>query len=107
MGMTHQSQTQSTHQSPREIYEYTVYTFQRCDKKNHDKWQLQDSFTTSREALEAAHGLFESGQFCRVEVKEKYTNIAVGHISDVTIKVYERKSKMPMQKFLTLIGVEI
>ena len=90
----------------RESYEYVVYTFQRCDKKHQEKWQLQDSFDDQHEALSVARSLFESGAFCRVEVKEKYTNIAVGHISDTTLKVFERK-KMPMKKFLTMIGVEV
>ena len=91
----------------RESYEYVVYTFQRCDQKQQEKWQLQESFDEEREALTVAKNLFESGAFCRVEVKEKYTNIAVGHISDTTLKVFEHKSKMPMKRFLTLIGVEI
>ena len=93
--------------SIRESYEYVVYTFQRCDKKQQEKWQLQDSFDDQREALTVARNLFESGAFCRVEVKEKYTNIAVGHISDTTLKVFERRNRMPMKKFLTLIGVEV
>ena len=93
--------------SIRESYEYVVYTFQRCDKKQQEKWQLQDSFDDQREALTVARNLFESGAFCRVEVKEKYTNIAVGHISDTTLKVFEHRSRMPMKKFLTLIGVEV
>ena len=93
--------------SIRESYEYVVYTFQRCDKKQQEKWQLQDSFDDQREALTVAKNLFESGAFCRVEVKEKYTNIAVGHISDTTLKVFERRNRMPMKKFLTLIGVEV
>lgn len=91
----------------RESYEYVVYTFQRCDQKQQEKWQLQECFDDQREALTVAKNLFDSGEFCRVEVKEKYTNIAVGHISDTTLKVFERKSKMPMKRFLTLLGVEI
>lgn len=91
----------------RESYEYVVYTFQRCDKKQQEKWQLQDSFEDQQEALSVARNLFDSGAFCRVEVKEKYTNIAVGHISDTTLKVFEQRNRMPMKRFLTLIGVEV
>lgn len=90
----------------RESFEYVVYTFQRTSR-NQEKWQLSESFDSAQAALDAAKGLYESGQFTRVEVKEKYTNIAVGKISDTTIKVFERKSNMPMKKFLTLIGVEV
>lgn len=98
--------TNSQARVTRESYEYIVYTFQRCNKKHQDKWQLQESFENEREAMFVAKNLFDSGQFCRVEVKEKYTDSLHGHISDTTLKIFERKSGMSFQKFLTLIGVE-
>ena len=96
----------SQSKATRESYEYIVYTFQRCDKKQQDKWQLQECFENEREALYAAKNLFDSGQFCRVEVKEKYTDSLHGHISDTTLKVFQRKAGLSMQRFLSLIGVE-
>ena len=102
MGMISKSKT--AHDS--ESYEYFVYTFQRCDKKHQDKWQLQENFPTAREALTTARELFESGAFCRVEVKEKYTDSANGLLSDTTLKIFERKRPMSMQRFLSMIGVE-
>lgn len=78
--------------------EYTVYTFQRGEgnAKSLERWQKQDSFAALPGAIERAEGLYNSGSFCKVEVKQKYTDPKNNRVIDMTLKTYEIKKKRPI-----------
>ncbi len=75
--------------------EYTIYTFQRCsDKaKAQERWQKQDTLADMGAAMTRAESLFDSGDFCKVEIKQKYMDHRNNRVVDTTLKVLERKAK--------------
>lgn len=73
--------------------EYTIYTFQHCSKKAKERWHKQDSVADMETALQRAENLFDSGDFCRVEIKQKYMDYRNNRVVDTTLKVLERKRK--------------
>lgn len=73
--------------------EYTIYTFQLdADVKTQTRWQKQDTLGDLERALEKAGSLFDSGDFCKVEIKQKYTDPKNQRVIDMTVKVLERKT---------------
>lgn len=80
--------------------EYTIYTFQDCAGGS-EKWQRQDSVSDMKLAMEKARDFFGTGQYCRVEIKQKYTDSKTNRIVDSTLKVFQRKSGKPFWGRLT------
>ena len=76
--------------------EYTIYTFQHCSKKAKERWQKQDSVPDMETALRRAESLFDSGDFCRVEIKQKYMDYRNNRVVDTTLKTLQRKGKKPL-----------
>ncbi|MGZ9108415.1 MAG: hypothetical protein ACXW4B_06295 [Micavibrio sp.] len=73
--------------------EYTIYTFQReAGVKSQARWHKQDTLCDMNLALEKAGSLFDSGDFCKVEIKQKYTDPKNQRVIDTTVKVLERKT---------------
>lgn len=75
--------------------EYTIYTFQDCDKPSSgsEKWQRQDSLTDMTLAVKKAESLFKTGDYCKVEIKQKFSDLKNNRVIDTTFKVYKRQSK--------------
>ena len=71
--------------------EYSVYTFQKSGGASGDKWNKHDSFGDMTKAVEQAEKLFSTDQYCRVEIKQKYTDPKNNRCVDMTLKTYERK----------------
>lgn len=97
MGST---QTQSARESAKAAnIEYTIYTFQRDARAKSqgsggaERWQKQDSTADMAHAMERAEALFSSGSFCKVEIKQKYTDPKNNRVVDTTLKILERKEK--------------
>lgn len=73
--------------------EYTIYTFQQdSGAKCQARWHRHDTLCDLERALEKAGSLFDSGDFCKVEIKQKHTDPKTSRVVDTTLKVLERKS---------------
>jgi hypothetical protein len=92
MGMT---QSAAMHDSKKANIEYTVYTFQRGEgnAKSLERWQKQAMFNDLPSATKKAEELYNSGDFCKVEIKQKYTDSKNQRVIDITLKTYEKKEK--------------
>jgi hypothetical protein len=92
MGM---SQTQAARESSKAAnIEYTVYTFQRDSAaKGQERWQKQNATSDMAQAMQQAESLFASGNFCKVEIKQKYTDPKNNRVVDMTLKIFEGKVK--------------
>lgn len=92
MGST---QTQGVRESAKSAnIEYTIYTFQQDSRaKNQERWQKQNSTADLTQAMAQAESLFSSGSYCKVEIKQKYTDPKNNRIVDTTLKIFERKKK--------------
>lgn len=79
------------------ITEYTIYTYQRGDKDaGLQRWQRQNSFTNAHDALRRAEAFYNTGLYCKVEIKHKTTDLDNNAISDGILKVYgECKKTLP------------
>ncbi len=101
--------------------EYIIYTFQHasspgqqdhCASQRPDyqpqRWQKQDSTPDLAYAVAYAQDLFSSGDFCKVEIKQKYTDPVTKQIADKTVKVFrrqdKRKSAVVMTAGLAMLG---
>ena len=90
MGMT---QTAVTRDSS---IEYTIYTFQRSKDKNTgpERWQKQDTVSDMNQAVQKAEAFFSSGDYCKVEIKQKYTDPKNNRVIDMTLKTLTHRKKM-------------
>lgn len=80
---------------PKAKIEYTIYTFQACEKGK-EKWERQDPLYDMAEAVSKAEALFADPQYCKVEIKQKFTDPKKGRAVDMTFKTFERKVKRPL-----------
>jgi hypothetical protein len=72
--------------------EYTIYPVQHeAGTKSQARWHTQDTLCDIDLALQKAGSLFDSGSYCKVEIKQKYTDPKNHRIIDTTLKVLERK----------------
>lgn len=89
MGMT---QTALARESAKKTQiEYTIYTYQQCGTKSQERWQKQDTVTDMAVAVQKAETFFDSGDFCKVEIKQKYMDSRNNRVVDTTLKVFERR----------------
>lgn len=74
--------------------EYIIYTF---DKKSsgdqQNNWQKHSTLSDMGKAMKEAESLYESNKFKRIEVKKKFRDDKKGRTIDMTLKVFETKSK--------------
>jgi hypothetical protein len=101
MGMA--QQTASTRDST--AIEYTIYTFQRKEGENRgpERWHKQDTLRVLPDAMKKAETLYESGQYCKVEVKQKYTDPKSKQIIDMTLKIFQRRKKRSLWAVVAMI----
>lgn len=85
--------------------EYSVYTFEKTkNPSDQNKWHKQGTQTDMGLAISAAERLFESGQYAKVEVKQKYFDKKQNRIVDVTLKVFqEQKKKKEINVFVIFL----
>jgi hypothetical protein len=72
--------------------EYSVHTFAK-DESGKDRVQVQGVTNDMEKALKAAENLCDSGQFSKVEVKQKYFDKKNNRNIDMTLKVFAYKKK--------------
>ena len=85
--------------------EYTIYTFDDHQNKTRKaNWQKHSTSTDMHKAVQEAQGLFDTNQFCKVEVKKKYFDPKNERTVDMSIKVLERKPKRTINVATILIG---
>lgn len=77
--------------APPGAIEYSVYSFQKSGGASGDRWKKHDSFSDMTKAVEQAETLFATDEYCRVEIKQKYTDPKNNRCVDMTLKTYERK----------------
>lgn len=72
---------------------YSIYTFahEHCTADGICKWAKHSSVLVRQEALDEAKGLFGSGKYRKVEVKQRYFDQKKECHIDMTLKVYEDK----------------
>ncbi len=89
------AQSAAMHDARKANIEYTVYTFQRGEgnAKSLERWQKQDSFSDISSAVEKAESLYNTGSYCKVEIKQKYVDPKNNRVIDATLKTYESKVK--------------
>ena len=78
--------------------EYTIYTYDqpRTNQKGQIKWEKKDTADDMGNALKKAEALFSSGDYQKVEVKQKYFDKKKNRNVDMTLRVYEAKAKKPI-----------
>lgn len=92
MGMTQSAAMQN---SAKANIEYTIYTFQKdaAKPKSAESWQKQETLSDMAQAMKKAEALYGSGKYCKVEIKQKYTDPKNNRVIDTTLKTYARKEK--------------
>lgn len=85
--------------------EYSVYTFEKTkNPADQNKWHKQGSQSDMAKALIFAEQLFDSGQYSKVEVKQKYFDKKQDRNVDITLKIYEDgKQKSEVNVFVILL----
>lgn len=75
--------------------EYSVYSHDqpKGGQKGPTSWEKQDAFSDMAEALKKAESLFDTGQYSKVEVKQKYFDKKKNRNVDTVLRVYEGKKK--------------
>lgn len=75
--------------------EYTIYTFRRGEgnAKSLERWHKEAVFHDLPSATKKAETLYGSGDFSKVEIKQKYTDPKNQRVIDISLKTYERKEK--------------
>lgn len=86
-------QTRTIHDS--RTAEYTIYTFQRSGTgdRGPERWHRQETLNALPDAIKIAKALYESGQYCKVEIKQKYTDPKCNQLVDTTLKIFQKKKK--------------
>lgn len=85
--------------------EFSVYTYEKAKASgDQTKWHKQGTQTQMADAISAAEKLFNSGQYSKVEVKQKYFDKKQNRNIDVTLKVFqEKKQKAEVNVFVILL----
>ncbi|HIF25789.1 MAG TPA: hypothetical protein EYG18_02305 [Micavibrio sp.] len=85
--------------------EFSVYTFEKTKSAaDQGKWQMQGTQTQMADALKAAEQLFDTGQYSKVEVKQKYFDKKQNRNIDTTLKVFQEiKQKSEVNVFVIFL----
>jgi len=73
--------------------EYTVYTLDKASKDK-NAWQRGQTITEMPMALSQAESLFESGQYQKVRIKQRYFDKKQNRNIETVLKVYEGRGQM-------------
>ena len=88
--------------------EYTIYTFRRDQGQDNgpERWQKQETLDAMPAAMKKAEALYESGQYSRVEIKQKFTDPRNSRIRDTTLKTFEKgKNKRRIQATAAIAAI--
>ncbi len=91
--------------NPLQGIEYTIYTFAKTDAgdQKNNKWEKHDSQGDMQQVLVKAEELFESGDYQKVEVKQKYFDKKKNRNIDMTLRVFEFEKKREISAFMILV----
>lgn len=81
--------------------EYAIYTFEGA--KGPAKWEKKETRSEMSEALAIAEKMFGSGQYSKIEVKQKYFDKKKNRNIDVTLKVFEGGKKFEINALVIFI----
>jgi hypothetical protein len=107
MGIPHSTATHDSAIS--HLEDYTIYTFKNCAHGS-EKWNRDETTQDIAQAIARARGLFDSGAFCKVEIRKTAYDPKTGQMADRCFKIFRRPA--PIQSkikragvFCTLVGV--
>ncbi len=85
--------------------EYTIYTFDYPDKgkTSDNKWEKQGTLHEMKEALDKAEELYKSGEYHKIEVKQKYFDKKKNRNIDMTLKILEKKKKREITALMVMV----
>ncbi|MCD8496980.1 MAG: hypothetical protein LRZ85_02175 [Alphaproteobacteria bacterium] len=87
----------ATNQATEQSIEYSIYVHHHpASKKDRDWEMIGDTTTNMKEAMKKAEGLHASGNYHKVEIKQKYFDPKNNRQIDMTLKVLEGKAKKQM-----------
>ncbi len=100
-------QTRTIHDS--RTAEYTIYTFQRSGTGDTgpERWHRQETLNALPDAIKTAKALYESGQYCKVEIKQKYIDPRRNQLADTTFRTFQKKKKQPFKTGITSILIAL
>lgn len=88
--------------------EYTIYTYQRENdgESGPQRWQKQNTFMNAQDALRRAEAFYNTGQYCKVEIKHKTVDLNNNAVADGVLKVYggECGRKLPKAILAIIAG---
>lgn len=83
--------------------EYSIYVHHHPASKKSPSWEMVGATTTNmKEAVKKAEDLHASGQYHKVEIKQKYFDPKNNRKIDMTLKVLETRAKKPVSLLMIL-----
>ncbi|MCD8562893.1 MAG: hypothetical protein LRY54_02315 [Alphaproteobacteria bacterium] len=87
----------ATGQASEQSIEYTIYVHHHpAAKKDKASEMVGNATTNMKEVMQKAESLHASGQYHKVEIKQKYVDPKNNRKIDMTLKVLETKPKKPI-----------
>lgn len=83
--------------------EYSIIVHHHPAAKKDKPTELVSSTTNMNEAMKAAEKMLASGEYHKVEVKQKYFDAKNNRQIDMTLKMLEYKAKKPMSLLMIII----
>ena len=79
--------------------EFSIYTFE----KDQNRWQKHSVTNDMHKAIAAAEKLLDSGQYEKIEVKQKYFDKKTNRTVDVSLKTLVGKKKSKVLPIVALL----
>jgi hypothetical protein len=81
--------------------EYTIYTFQHDPEQDNNPthWQKHETLPEMDKALTVARSLFDSGRYCRIEVKRRSFDHRARRSTHTTLKTYGKRRRLKLGLF--------
>ncbi len=85
--------------------EYAVYTFGvlEQDRINPRMWEKKASHAAMSAAISQAEDLFRTGQYMKVEVKQKYFDSKKNRNVDLSLKTIGQKNKLALRSLVAVV----
>lgn len=85
--------TQSAASSAEQSIEYSIYVHHHPAAKKSPGWEMVGETNNMKEAMNKAESLHASGNYHKVEIKQKYFDPKNNRKIDMTLKVLESRAK--------------
>lgn len=83
--------------------EYSVYIHHHPAAKKNPDWEMVGATTNMKDAVKQAEELHASGEYRKVEVKQKYFDPKNNRQIDMVLKVLEHRPKKPLSLLAIIV----